>query len=136
MATTMKNNLIDPEVLGAYLDVKLVDAIKLAPLVEVDNTLVGRPGSTLSLPKFAYIGDADVVAEGAAMDPVALTADVEEVEIFYFNPLFCKGEEGFAIIYSQQELFTMVLSEEEYKIFKKLKLRHKKEVVEDESKNG
>ena len=82
MATTMKNNLIDPEVLGAFLDVKLVDAIKLSPLVEVDNTLAGRPGSTLSLPKFAYIGDADKIAEGAAMEPVALTAEVEEVEIY------------------------------------------------------
>lgn len=82
MAITMKNNLIDPEVLGAFLDVKLVDAIKLSPLVEVDNTLAGRPGSTLSLPKFAYIGDADQVAEGAAMEPVALTAEVEEVEIY------------------------------------------------------
>ena len=81
MATTKRNNLIDPEVLGAFLDVKLVDAIKLSPLVDVDNTLVGRPGSTLSLPKFAYIGDADAVAEGVAMTPVALTAEVEEVEI-------------------------------------------------------
>lgn len=81
MATTKKTNLIDPEVLGAFLDVKLVDAIKLSPLVDVDNTLVGRPGSTLSLPKFAYIGDADAVAEGVAMTPVALTAEVEEVEI-------------------------------------------------------
>lgn len=81
MATTMKNNLIDPQVLGAYLDVKLIDAIKLSPLVDVDNTLVGVPGSTLTLPKFAYIGDAEEVAEGAAMVPVALNAETEEVEI-------------------------------------------------------
>ena len=46
------NKLIDPEVIGAYLDVKLVDKIKLAPIVEVDRTLEGRPGSTLTLPKW------------------------------------------------------------------------------------
>ena len=81
MATTMKNNLIDPEVLGAFLDVKLGQAIKLAPLVDIDNTLVGRPGSKLSLPKYAYIEDATIIGEGEEMEPVALQAGVEEVEI-------------------------------------------------------
>jgi N4-gp56 family major capsid protein len=81
MATTMKNNLVNPEVLGAFLDVKLVDAIKLSPLVDVDNTLVGRPGSKITLPKFAYIQDADVIAEGDAMVPVALQAETEEKEV-------------------------------------------------------
>ena len=78
---TKLENLINPEVLGAFLDVKLVDAIKLAPLVDIDNTLVGRPGSKLTLPKFQYIGDAVEVAEGAAMEPAQLNADTEEVEI-------------------------------------------------------
>ena len=82
MATTMKNNLIDPEVLGAFLDVKLVDAIKLSPLVDIDNTLVGRPGSKLTLPKYEYIGDADGnIAEGEAMTPAQLTANTEEVPV-------------------------------------------------------
>lgn len=81
MATTKLENLIDPEVLGQYLDVKLVDAIKLSPLVDVDNTLAGRPGSTLTLPKFAYIGDAADIPEGDAMDPVNLTATTVEVEV-------------------------------------------------------
>lgn len=81
MATTMKNNLIDPEVLGAFLDVKLGQAIKLAPLVDIDNTLVGRPGSTLSLPKYVYIEDAEEVAEGVEMTPAQLTANTEEVVI-------------------------------------------------------
>ena len=78
---TKLENLINPEVLGAFLDVKLVDAIKLSPLVDIDNTLVGRPGSKISLPKFQYIGDAEQVAEGEAMVPAQLNADTEEVEI-------------------------------------------------------
>ena len=44
-------NLIDPQVLAEYLDVKLMDAIKFAPLCAVRNDLVGRPGDTLSIPK-------------------------------------------------------------------------------------
>ncbi len=58
-------NLFDPEVVSAMIDKKLVDAIKFAPLAKVDTTLVGRPGSTITLPSYAYIGDAATVAEGA-----------------------------------------------------------------------
>ena len=81
MPATKRTNLIDPKVLGAYLDVKLINAIKLSPLVNVDNTLVGQPGSKLELPKYEYIGAAEEVAEGAAMVPVALNATSEEVQV-------------------------------------------------------
>ena len=81
MATTFLNNLINPERLGAYLDVKLIDAIKLAPLVEVDRTLEGSAGDTLSLPKYQYIGQAEGVAEGDSMTPVQLNATKEDVKV-------------------------------------------------------
>ena len=75
------NKLIDPEVIGAYLDVKLVDKIKLAPIVEVDRTLEGRPGSTLTLPKWGYIGDAADLAEGAALTYSDIAEDTQEVAV-------------------------------------------------------
>ena len=83
MATgpTKLNKLIDPEVIGAYLDVKLVDKIKLAPIVEVDRTLEGRPGSTLTLPKWGYIGDAADLAEGAALTFEDIAEDTQEVSV-------------------------------------------------------
>lgn len=81
MPATKRTNLIDPQVLGAYLDVKLINAIKLSPLVNVDNTLEGQPGSKLELPKYEYIGAAEEVAEGVAMVPVALNATSEEVQV-------------------------------------------------------
>ena len=59
------NTLIDPQVLAEFLDVKLMDAIKFAPLCGVNTELVGRPGSTLTLPKWTFIGLAEDVAEGA-----------------------------------------------------------------------
>ena len=77
----MQNNLITPEVLGAYLDVKLIDAIKLTPFMEVDRTLQGRAGDVLTLPKYAYIGHADDLGEGEAMVPVALSADTVDVKV-------------------------------------------------------
>lgn len=40
MATTKISDLINPIVLGQYLDVKMIDAIKLTPLMEVNK--IGR----------------------------------------------------------------------------------------------
>lgn len=81
MATTKQSNLITPEVLGAYLDVKLIDAIKLTPFMEVDRTLQGRAGDVLTLPKYAYIGEADDLDEGETMVPVALQASTVTVQV-------------------------------------------------------
>lgn len=78
---TKLENLIDPQVLGEYLDVKLMDAIKFAPLCNVNNDLVGRPGSTLTLPKYAFIGLAEQVAEGDDIPMANLSAETVEVPV-------------------------------------------------------
>lgn len=63
-------NLFNPQVVGDLINAKLVDAIRFAPLCRVDTTLVGRPGNTITLPAYAYIGDATAVGEGEDI-PVA-----------------------------------------------------------------
>ncbi|MEG2686784.1 MAG: N4-gp56 family major capsid protein [Christensenellaceae bacterium] len=57
--------MIDPEVMGQMISAKLPKAIRFMPLAMVGTDLQGRPGTTLTLPKYAYIGDATDVAEGA-----------------------------------------------------------------------
>lgn len=74
-------NLFNPQVVGDMINKKLVDAIKFAPLCKVDDTLVGRPGSTVTLPSFAYIGDAVEVAEGADIPISQLTESTTAVTI-------------------------------------------------------
>lgn len=74
-------NLFNPQVVGDMIDKKLVDAIRFAPLATIDYTLAGRPGSKLTLPSYAYIGDAEVVAEGADIPVAQLTQSTAEVEI-------------------------------------------------------
>lgn len=74
-------NLIDPEVLAGMVNQKLTDAIRFSPLCRIDNTLSGRPGSTVTLPTYAYIGDAAIVAEGADIPIKQLTASTKEVAI-------------------------------------------------------
>ena len=81
MAVTMLGNLIDPEVLAQYLDVKLMDAIKFAPLCNVNRDLEGRPGSKLTLPKYGFIGLADKVDEGADIPMTELSATSIEKEV-------------------------------------------------------
>ena len=61
---TKLEKLVNPEVLAAFLEAKLPHAIKFAPLCEVRNDLVGRPGDTLMLPQYAFIGYAQDVPEG------------------------------------------------------------------------
>ena len=67
-------HVVPNEILADMVEKKLHDLIRFAPLAEIDNTLVGQPGDTLTLPSYSYIGDAEVLAEGSSLTPVALTA--------------------------------------------------------------
>lgn len=81
MALTKLENLVDPEVMAQMVSAKLPKKIKFAPIARIDTTLVGRPGSTVTVPKYKYIGDAEDVAEGVAMGTTVLTASTTEVKI-------------------------------------------------------
>ena len=78
---TKLGNLIDPQVLADFLDVKMMDAIKFAPLCAVRTDLVGKPGDTLTLPKYAFIGLAEDVAEGADVPMAKLAANTVDVKV-------------------------------------------------------
>ena len=77
----MGKGLINPQVLAEYLDWKMMDAIKFAPLCNVNRDLEGRPGSTITLPKYTFIGLADEVAEGDKIDMVPLEASSEDHKV-------------------------------------------------------
>ena len=62
MALTKLENLVDPEVMAQMVSAKLPKKIKFSPIARIDTTLAGRPGSTITVPKYAYIGDAEDVA--------------------------------------------------------------------------
>ena len=81
MALTKLENLIDPQVMAEMVSAKLPKKIKFTPIARVDSSLVGRPGSTITVPKYAYIGDAEDVAEGVAMRTVVLTASTTEAKV-------------------------------------------------------
>ena len=75
MATTMLNNLIDAEVMADAISGKVASKVRVTPFAKIDTTLEGKnAGSTISVPQFSYIGDAEDIAEGVACGTVALTA--------------------------------------------------------------
>ena len=71
---TLLSNLINPQVMADMIDKKLVDYMRFAPLATIDTTLQGRPGNTITVPTYSYIGDASTVAEGADIGISQLTA--------------------------------------------------------------
>lgn len=81
MPVTKLENLVDPEVMATMVSAKLPKKIKFTPIARIDTTLAGRPGSTITVPKYAYIGDAEDVAEGVAMGTTVLTASTTQATV-------------------------------------------------------
>lgn len=80
VVTTMQN-MIDPEVMADMISARLDKAIKVAPFAEIDDTLVGKPGDTITIPCWKYIGDAEDVPEGEEIPTANLESTSTEVKI-------------------------------------------------------
>lgn len=81
MALTKLENMINPEVMADMLDGKIENAIAVAPFAVIDRSLAGKPGDTITVPVFKYIGDATDVAEGEEVTPAQLTTDDSDYTI-------------------------------------------------------
>ena len=81
MATTMISDLINPQVMADMISGKIASKIVVAPFAKIDNTLVGVPGNTITVPQYAYIGDAEDIAEGVAAETVKLTTTTATVTV-------------------------------------------------------
>lgn len=71
---TTISNMINPQVMGDMIDAKITAMAKLTPYAKVDDSLVGVPGDTKTVPCWNYIGDAADVAEGDEVDLTQMTA--------------------------------------------------------------
>ena len=78
---TKLENLIDPEVMADMISAKLPKKIRVAPFAKVDTTLQGAEGDTITVPKYAYIGDAEDVAEGVECGTTKLEASSDKVTV-------------------------------------------------------
>lgn len=76
MANTHLSDIINPQVMGDMIEAKITNSAKLIPYAKVDDTLVGVPGDTKTVPSWNYVGDAsdfDVEANDTAGTEMATT---------------------------------------------------------------
>ena len=73
--------LIDTQVIAPLVEKKFFNYLKFSPLLTIDSTLAGRPGSTVDVPFYTYIGMAEDVAEGADISIKQLTQDYTQFTI-------------------------------------------------------
>lgn len=74
MAKTTIADIINPDVMADMISAKIENKIVVTPFAKVDDTLVGVPGDTITVPQYAYIGDAEFVGEGETAQTQTLTA--------------------------------------------------------------
>lgn len=78
---TTLSNMVNPQVMAAMVAAQLPKAIKFTGLANVDTTLVGQPGNTITMPYYKYIGDATEFTEGNPIDYALLTTATKQVTI-------------------------------------------------------
>jgi N4-gp56 family major capsid protein len=74
-------DLINPQVMADMISAKVESKVVVAPFAKIDTTLQGVPGNTITVPQYAYIGDAEDIAEGIAAETVKLATSTTEVTV-------------------------------------------------------
>lgn len=78
---TKLKQMIDPEVMAPMISAKLKEGIVATPFAKIDTTLVGQAGSTITVPKYKYIGDAEDLGEGITADKTLLETTSENYTV-------------------------------------------------------
>lgn len=81
MATTMLNDIINPQVMGDMIEAKIPHMIRFTPFAKVDNSLVGVPGDTKTVPSWNFVGAAEDLAEDGELTTRKLTASTAEFTV-------------------------------------------------------
>ena len=81
MATTMLNDIINPQVMGDMIEAKIPHMLKFTPFAKVDTSLVGVPGDTKTVPSWNFIGAAEDLTEDGELTPKKLTASTAQFTI-------------------------------------------------------
>lgn len=66
--TLVNGDVFDPEVVSDMINAKVSKKAVMTGYIKVDNTLSGVPGSTVTVPRWGYIGEAVDLTEGQTID--------------------------------------------------------------------
>lgn len=79
--TLINGDVFDPEVVSDMINAKVEKKAVMTGYIKVDNTLEGVPGSTVTIPKWGYIGAAEDYAEGTPIDTTKMAFTTAEYGI-------------------------------------------------------
>ena len=68
VTTLINNDVFDPEVVSDMINAKVAKKAVMSGYIKVDSTLSGVPGSTITVPRWGYIGEAVDLEEGQPID--------------------------------------------------------------------
>ena len=82
---TYLSDLFNPQAIADLINPKLTDNMVFGPLALIDRTLEGRPGDTVTLPYYGYIGAAVSVSEGYDIPLHKLAQSTKSVKVQKFG---------------------------------------------------
>ena len=68
VTTLVNGDVFDPEVVSDMINAKVANKAVMSGYIKVDSTLQGVPGSTVTVPRWGYIGEAVDLTEGQTID--------------------------------------------------------------------
>lgn len=68
VTTLVNGDVFDPQVVSDMINAKVAKKAVMSGYIKVDSTLSGVPGSTVTVPRWGYIGEAVDLAEGQTID--------------------------------------------------------------------
>ena len=79
--TLVNGDVFDPQVVSDMINAKVSKKAVMTGYIKVDSTLSGTPGSTVTIPKWGYIGEAQDYAEGTPIDTTKMAFTTKEYGI-------------------------------------------------------
>ena len=68
VTTLVNGDVFDPQVVSDMINAKVAKKAVMSGYIKVDSTLSGVPGSTITVPRWGYIGEAVDLVEGQTID--------------------------------------------------------------------
>jgi N4-gp56 family major capsid protein len=81
VTTLVNGDVFDPQVVSDMIAAKVEKKAAMKGYVKVDTTLQGNPGSTVTIPRWGYIGEAVDLVEGQPIDSTKMAYTTKEYGI-------------------------------------------------------
>ena len=81
VTTLVNGDVFDPQVVSDMINAKVEKKAVMTGYIKVDSTLSGIPGSTVTIPRWGYIGEAVDLEEGQPIDSAKMAYTTKEYGI-------------------------------------------------------